>query len=96
MYGSFLLSIDERLNATCAYAITIIGACGSVDTKLIPLSEMVVYCRTNELYELVPFFESVDEQVRFADAIVQLVPKLTAVVERGTPKADRNIMMQVL
>ena len=57
---------------------------------------MIVYCRTNELYELVPFFESVDEQVRFADAIVQLVPKLTAVVKRGTPKADRNIMMQAL
>ena len=95
-YGTFLISVDEELNVTISFSITIIGPCGSVDTQLIPLSKMVVYCRTNELYELVPFFESVDELVRFVDAIVQLVPKLTAVVKRGTPKADRNIMMQVL
>ena len=81
-YGTTcLISIDEELKVTISFSITIIGLCGSVDTQLIPLSKMVVY---------------IDEQVRFADVIVQLVPKLTAVVERGTPKADRNIMMQVL
>ena len=57
---------------------------------------MVLYCRSNGLDKFVSFFESVDELVRFADAIVRLVPKLTAVVKRGTPKADRNIMMKVL
>ena len=97
-YGTCLLSIDKELNVTCSFAKTIIGACGEADIQLIPLSEMVVYCRTNKLYRFVPFFESVETQIRFVivNAIVQLVPKLTAVVKGGTPNADRNIMKQVL
>ena len=84
------------MNATCAYSLTKIGACGSVDTKLIPLSGMVVYCRTNGLDKFVPFFESVDQQIEFANEMVKLVPAFMAVVKRGTPDPDRNIMMPVL
>ena len=86
-YGTCLFSIDKELNVTCSFAKTIIGACGEADTQLIPLSEMVVYCCTNELYEFIYLFESVETQIRFANAIMQLVPKLTAVVKRGTPNA---------
>ena len=95
-YGTCVFSIDEELKFTCAFAVSIIGACGAPITKLIPLSEMVVYCHTNGLYELVSFFKSIETLIDFGNAILQLVPKLTAVVNRGTPNADRNIMMQVL
>ena len=84
------------MNATCAYSLTKIGACGSVDTKLIPLSGMVVYCRTNGFDKFVPFFKSVDTQIEFANEMVKLVPEFMAVVQQGTPDPDRNIMMQVL
>ena len=95
-YATCVFSIDEELEFNCAFAITTIGACGAPITQLIPLSEMVVYCRTNGLDELIPFFESIDTQINFANAIVQLVPKLTAVVQQGTPTPDRNIMKPVL
>ena len=54
-YGTCVFSIDEELKFTCAFAITTIGACGAPITKLIPLSEMVLYCHTNRLYEFVSF-----------------------------------------
>ena len=97
VYCSFLLSIGKHLNITCAFAETIIGSsCNSV-TKLIPLSEMVVFCRTNRLDKLVPFSDSIDTQIiKFGNAIVQLVPKLTAIAKKGTSNANRKIMKSVL
>ena len=32
-YGTFLISVDEELNVTISFSITIIGPCGSVDTQ---------------------------------------------------------------
>ena len=96
VYCSFLLSIGKQLNITCAFAETIIDSCNSV-TKSIPLSEMVVFCSTNRLDKLVPFSDSVDTQIiKFGNAIVQLVEKLTAIAKKDTSNANRKIMKSVL